>query len=107
MSGVKLILIIFFSANELLIIGLDLVKNRVSILSIDMRKGYIGSVLVGLIEKTTDGKVMRAITRMVEDWVRTKVSEGKNTKARIPRCACVHESPAQDTLLSMTPEVSG
>ena len=66
----------FFSlANELLIIGLDLIKNRVGVLSMDMRKGYIGGVLVGLIEKTTDGKVMRAITKMVEDWVRTKVQD--------------------------------
>ena len=69
-----------------------------------MRKGYIGSVLVGLIEKTTDGKVMRAITRMVEDWVRTKVSAGENTKTKIPQCACVHDSRGQDTSLTMTPE---
>ena len=39
----------------------------------DMRKGFIGTILVGLIEKTTDAKVMKAITKMVEDWVKIKV----------------------------------
>ena len=62
-------------ASELLILSLDLVKNRVGVLSPDMRKGFIGAILVGLIEKTTDPKVMKAITKMVEDWVKTKVSE--------------------------------
>ena len=61
-------------ASELLILSLDLVKNRVGVMSIDMRKGFIGAILVGLIEKTSDSKVMKAITKMVEDWVRTKVS---------------------------------
>ena len=57
----------------MLILSLDLVKNRVGVMSIDMRKGFIGSILVGLIEKTSDAKVMKAITKMVEDWVRSKV----------------------------------
>ena len=39
-----------------------------------MRKGFIGIILVQLIEKTTDAKVMKAITKMVEDWVKLKVS---------------------------------
>ena len=37
-----------------------------------MRKNFIGGVLVGLIDKTTDAKIMRAITKMVEDWVKNK-----------------------------------
>ncbi len=45
-------------------------------MSLDMRKGFIGTILVTLIEKTTDAKVMKAITKMVEDWVKTKVSNG-------------------------------
>ncbi|KAH3795925.1 hypothetical protein DPMN_149487 [Dreissena polymorpha] len=45
-------------ASELLIISLDL--------------SFIGQILVGLIEKTPDSKVMKAITKMVEDWVKTK-----------------------------------
>ena len=42
-------------------------------MSIEMRKSFIGQILVGLIEKTPDSKVMKAITKMVEDWVKTKV----------------------------------
>jgi len=60
-------------ASELLIISLDLVKNRVVVMSMEMRKSFIGQILVGLIEKTPDSKVMKAITKMVEDWVKTKV----------------------------------
>ncbi len=61
-------------ASELLILSLDLVKNRVGVMSMDMRKCFIGTILVGLIEKTTDAKVMKAITKMVEDWIKIKVS---------------------------------
>ena len=60
-------------ASELLILSLDLVKNRVGVMSPDMRKGFIGNILVALIDKTIDPKVMKAITKMVEDWVKTKV----------------------------------
>ena len=61
-------------ACELLILSLDLVKNRVGVMSPEMRKIFIGNVLVVLIDKTTDAKVMRAILKMVEDWVKNKVS---------------------------------
>ena len=47
-------------------------------MSIEMRKSFIGQILVGLIEKTPDSKVMKAITKMVEDWVKTKVSTFRN-----------------------------
>jgi len=61
-------------ASELLILSLDLVKNRVGAMTPDMRKAFIGTILVGLIDKTQDAKVMKAIMKMVEDWVKTKVS---------------------------------
>ena len=68
--------VVLFSAvaSELLILSLDLVKNRVGVMSLEMRKSFIGQILVGLIEKTPDNKVMKAITKMVEDWVKIKVS---------------------------------
>ncbi|ESP00831.1 hypothetical protein LOTGIDRAFT_140419, partial [Lottia gigantea] len=59
-------------ASELLILSLDLVKNRVGVMSIEMRKSFIGQILVGLIEKTPDAKVVKAITKMVEDWIKIK-----------------------------------
>ncbi|KAK7066693.1 hypothetical protein SK128_022508, partial [Halocaridina rubra] len=58
--------------SELLILSLDLVKNRVGVMGVEMRKAFIGSILVGLIEKTPDVKVMKAITKMVEEWVKNK-----------------------------------
>jgi len=60
-------------SSELLIVGLDLVKNRFAVMHVELRKRFIGSILVELIEKTTDGNVMKAITKMVEDWIKTKV----------------------------------
>ena len=59
-------------ATELLILSLDLVKNRVGVMGVDMRKGFIGTVLVALIEKTTDPKVMQAIIKMLDEWMRNK-----------------------------------
>jgi len=37
--------------------SLDLVKNRVGVMNPEMRKSFIGTILVGLIEKTPDAKV--------------------------------------------------
>jgi len=53
--------------------SLDLVKNRVGAMTPEMRKLFVGTILVGLIDKTQDAKVMKAIMKMVEDWVKTKV----------------------------------
>lgn len=50
--------------SELLIVSLDLVKNRVGVMGVEMRKAFIGTILVGLIEKTPDVKVMKAITKV-------------------------------------------
>ncbi|CAL4066669.1 unnamed protein product, partial [Meganyctiphanes norvegica] len=58
--------------SELLILSLELVKNRVGVMGVEMRKAFIGTILVGLIEKTPDVKVMKAITKMVEEWVKNK-----------------------------------
>lgn len=60
------------AASELLILSLDLVKNRVAVMGIEMRKNFIGTILVGLIEKSPDVKVMKAITKMLEDWMKNK-----------------------------------
>ncbi|RUS77842.1 hypothetical protein EGW08_014394 [Elysia chlorotica] len=62
-------------SSELLILSLDLVKNRVGVMSQEMRKSFIGNILAGLIEKTNDSKVMRAITKMVEDWIKNKARQ--------------------------------
>ena len=65
---------------------LDLVKNRVAVMGQDMRKAFIGAILVGLIEKSPDVKVMKAITKMLEDWMKNKdvkmVNQGPNLKEK-------------------------
>ncbi|XP_041986434.1 transcription-associated protein 1 isoform X2 [Aricia agestis] len=60
------------TTSDLLILALDLLKARVAVMPGETRKTFIGSILVGLIEKTNDAKVMKAITRMVEEWVKYK-----------------------------------
>lgn len=61
-----------FSSCELLILSLDLVKNRVGVMGVEMRKAFIGSILVGLLEKSNESKVVRSIVRMLDEWMRTK-----------------------------------
>ena len=39
------------SSCELLILSLDLVKNRVGVMGVEMRKAFIGSILVGFLER--------------------------------------------------------
>lgn len=57
---------------DLLILSLDLVKNRVIVMGVDLRKMFIGTILVGLIEKSTEPKVIRAIIKMIEEWMKNK-----------------------------------
>lgn len=64
--------------SELLILSLDLVKNRVAVMGVDMRKSFIGTILVGLIEKTQDVKVMKAITKILEEWMKNKTTIAMN-----------------------------
>jgi transformation/transcription domain-associated protein len=59
-------------ATELLTLSLDLVKNRVGVMGVEMRKAFIGTILVSLIEKSTDTKVMQTIIKMLDEWVKNK-----------------------------------
>ncbi|CAA9994103.1 unnamed protein product [Nesidiocoris tenuis] len=64
------------ATSDLLILSLDLVKNRVGVMQTDTKKAFIGSILVGLIEKTNDSKVMRSICKMVDEWMRNSKPPG-------------------------------
>ncbi|GFR25610.1 hypothetical protein TNCT_594364 [Trichonephila clavata] len=72
--------------TDTLILCLDFVKNRVGVMGSDMRKVYIGSILCSLIEKSNDVKVLKAITKMVEEWIKSKstiaVNQGPNVKEK-------------------------
>uniref|UniRef100_A0ABM0MIW8 Transformation/transcription domain-associated protein-like n=1 Tax=Saccoglossus kowalevskii TaxID=10224 RepID=A0ABM0MIW8_SACKO len=58
-------------ASELLIVSLDLVKNRVGVMSSEMRRNFI-QLIMTLIEKSPESKVLKAITKMVDDWIKVK-----------------------------------
>lgn len=60
------------ASSELLTLSLDLIKTRVVVMGGDMRKTFIGTILVGLIEKTPDVKVMKAVTKMLEEWMKNR-----------------------------------
>lgn len=68
-------------ALELLILALDLVKNRVVVMGVEIRKLFIGGILVGLIEKTLEVKVMKTIVKIIEDWMKNKNSNVTVTQA--------------------------
>lgn len=39
-------------------------------MSMEMRKNFIQAILTSLIEKSTDAKILRAVVKIVEEWVK-------------------------------------
>ncbi|XP_058058029.1 transcription-associated protein 1 isoform X2 [Anopheles bellator] len=74
-------------ALELLVVSLDLVKNRVVVMSVEMRKMFIGAILVGLIEKSNDAKVIKAIVKIIEEWMKSN----KNTPVTVQQAPTLRE----------------
>ncbi|XP_053674176.1 transcription-associated protein 1 [Anopheles nili] len=74
-------------ALELLVVSLDLVKNRVVVMSVEMRKMFIGAILVGLIEKSSDSKVIKAIVKIIEEWMKNS----KNTPVTVQQAPTLRE----------------
>uniref|UniRef100_A0A6E8VNF8 FAT domain-containing protein n=1 Tax=Anopheles coluzzii TaxID=1518534 RepID=A0A6E8VNF8_ANOCL len=74
-------------ALELLVVSLDLVKNRVVVMSVEMRKMFIGAILVGLIEKSSDSKVIKAIVKIIEEWMKNN----KNTPVTVQQAPTLRE----------------
>ncbi|XP_049915232.1 transformation/transcription domain-associated protein [Epinephelus moara] len=56
--------------SELVMLSLDLVKTRLSVMSMEMRKSFIQVILTSLIEKSPDPKILRAVVKIVEEWVK-------------------------------------
>ncbi|XP_048580263.1 transformation/transcription domain-associated protein isoform X2 [Nematostella vectensis] len=61
-------------ASEMLTLCLELIKNRLGIMSPEVRKLFF-FIITTLIEKSPDSKLLRAITKIVEDWIKTKVTQ--------------------------------
>ncbi|XP_065098611.1 transformation/transcription domain-associated protein isoform X5 [Paramisgurnus dabryanus] len=56
--------------SELVMLSLDLVKTRLSVMNMEMRKNFIQVILTSLIEKSPDPKILRAVVKIVEEWVK-------------------------------------
>ncbi|XP_028844478.1 transformation/transcription domain-associated protein isoform X1 [Denticeps clupeoides] len=56
--------------SELVMLSLDLVKTRLGVMSMEMRKNFIQVILTSLIEKSPDAKILRAVVKIVEEWVK-------------------------------------
>ena len=59
--------------SDLLQLGLDMCKTRISMMPQESRKAFI-NIMTNLIEKSSDAKLLRVITKIVEEWVKSKVS---------------------------------
>ena len=60
------------SFSELLISCLDLIKYRIGVMSIEMRKMFINSILVTLIDKSIDLRLIRYLIKIISDWIKYK-----------------------------------
>ncbi|KAH0631953.1 hypothetical protein JD844_019873 [Phrynosoma platyrhinos] len=64
--------------SELVMLSLDLVKTRLAVMSMEMRKNFIQAILTSLIEKSNDAKILRAVVKIVEEWVKNNSSLAAN-----------------------------
>ena len=56
---------------ELLLLSFYLVKNRVEIMGLETRRKFMG-IIVELIEKSTEPKVISAIMKLIDHWIKTR-----------------------------------
>lgn len=53
----------------MLISALEMVKGRFNVMSVDMRKNLIQQVILSLIDKSSENKLIRAIIGLTKEWV--------------------------------------
>ena len=58
--------------SELLIQSLELIKYRIGVMSIEMRKMFINLILVNLIEKSVDLRIIRYLNKTISEWIKYK-----------------------------------
>ncbi|XP_078728881.1 transformation/transcription domain-associated protein isoform X3 [Lampetra fluviatilis] len=56
--------------SELIVLCLELVKTRLAVMNMEMRKGFLQGILTSLLEKSQDPKILRAIVRITEEWMK-------------------------------------
>lgn len=57
-------------AGELIVISLELVKNRLGAFNSEMRRSFMTNVFTNLVDKTPDVRVMKALLKIFEDWIK-------------------------------------
>eukprot|EP00118_Oscarella_pearsei_P018052 m.182608 g.182608 ORF g.182608 m.182608 type:complete len:3843 (+) comp39295_c0_seq28:119-11647(+) len=72
---------------DMMILGLEIVKTRLVALSQEMRKNFI-ALLSSLIEKSPDGKLLKAVTKIVDEWVKQK------PQLHVQQCPSLREKSA-------------
>ncbi len=75
-------LCVLIVTSELVMLSLDLVKTRLSVMSMEMRKNFIQVILTSLIEKSPDPKILRAVVKIVEEWVKNNSPMAANQVRR-------------------------
>lgn len=65
--------LIILAVSELLQLSIDMCKLRVNMMPQDCRKAFF-NLLTSLIEKSTDVKLLKSIAKIVDDWVKNRVS---------------------------------
>lgn len=69
-------------------LSLELVKTRLAVMSMEMRKNFIQAILTSLIEKSPDAKILRAVVKIVEEWVKNNSPMAANqvsSQRAVPR----------------------
>ena len=81
-------------------LSLELVKTRLAVMSMEMRKNFIQAILTSLIEKSPDAKILRAVVKIVEEWVKNNspmaASQVSSERAVLGSgiCCCAGRSPS-------------
>lgn len=68
--------------SELVMLSLELVKTRLAVMSVEMRKNFVQAILTSLIEKSPDAKILRAVVKIVEEWVKNNSPMAANQVGR-------------------------
>jgi len=77
------------TVSELLQWSLDLCKSRGHVMPSDVRKSFM-NVLTSLIEKSLDPKLLKTLTKIVDEWVRGKVGKCCTyRRCTLPMYVCV------------------
>ena len=61
--------------KEMLLQSLQLLKNHIKVMNAEIRKSFLSSILVELIEKSNDARIIKSIIQVLDSWFRMKNSE--------------------------------